>query len=244
MTEISAPASLNPLAAILAEPDRLKDLPIETVSKLYEIDKEMRRERARQDFAAAFTAVQVEMTPVRRAATNSHTRSRYARLEHVTAMLDPIIQAHGFSRSVSTEPGAADGLQRFVLVVRHVGGHEERHYLDAPLDNIGIKGQATKTALHGMASSATYCERHLICKVFGVQTVDDDDGNAGALGPGAEPITEAQVAEIGALADEVGADKRRLCGVFEVDSLAGLTQVQFRPAMQMLRAKAGGGRKK
>ena len=51
---------------------------------------------------------------------------------------------------------------RFVLILRHTSGHEERHRLDAPVDNVGPKGSPTKTALHGMASSYTYCERHLL----------------------------------------------------------------------------------
>ena len=145
------------------------------------------RRRARE-FAEAFNAVQREMAPVRKLATNSHTKSTYARLEDVARMLDPIILAHGFSRSLSTTDSPTAGHLRFALVLRHVSGHEERHHLDAPVDDIGIQGKAgTKTALHGMASSYTYCERHLLCKVFGVQVVSDDDGNAAAgVGPSAE----------------------------------------------------------
>ena len=56
--------------------------------------------------------------------------------------------------------------------------------------------KVNKTKLHGMASSYTYCERHLLCKVFGVQLSDDDDGNAAAIGPAADPITEEQGFEL------------------------------------------------
>ena len=66
-----------------------------------------------------------------------------------------------------------------MLILRHTGGHEERHFLDAQPDYVGMKGNQNKTRLHGMASSFTYCERHLLCKVFAVQLARDDDGNGG-----------------------------------------------------------------
>ena len=119
------------------------------------------------------------MAPVRKLANNTQTGTMYARAEDVTGMLDPlIIGLEGFSRSLSTTDCPVEGHIRFVLILRHNSGHEERHNFDAPPDYLGPKGSPTKTKLHGMASSYTYCERHLLCKVFGVQLVADDDGNA------------------------------------------------------------------
>ena len=59
-----------------------------------------------------------------------------------------------------------------------------------------------------MASSGTYCERHLLLKVWGVQTCADDDGNAGAgIGIGAEKISEEEALNVEAKLEEVGGNK-------------------------------------
>ena len=80
------------------------------------------------------------------------------------------------------------------MTLRHVSGHQEEYFMDAPSDHLGPKGNPVKTRLHGMASSGTYCERHLACKVFGIQVIGDDDGNAGAgVGPSAERITRTSI---------------------------------------------------
>ena len=239
MTTLVATPEPSALATLLADPDRLRDFPIETVERLFVLDRQIRADAARQEFAEAFNAVQSAMTPVRKLATNSHTHSTYARLEDVGRMLDPLILAHGFSRSLSTTDSPTSGL-RFVLVLRHVGGHEERHHLDAPVDDIGIQGKATKTALHGMASSYTYCERHLLLKVFGVQTVSDDDGNAAAgVGPGSERISDDEAADLEALIDEVNADRRRLYDICGIGAVGDLKKSQLKSTLALLEAKRG-----
>ena len=228
------------LATLLADPDRLRDFPIETVERLFVLDQQIRAESARREFAESFNDVQQAMTPVRKLATNAHTRSTYARLEDVAKMLDPIILEHGFSRSISTTDSPTPDHLRFVLMLRHVGGHEERHHLDAPIDNIGIHGKATKTALHGMASSYTYCERHLLCKVFGVQVVSDDDGNASAgVGPGSEKISENQADDLETLMADVNASHARFLKHFKIDAVGALPVSRLKEAVSLLEAKRG-----
>ena len=94
------------LAKLLADPDRLKDFPIETVERLFVLDQQIRAETARCDFAVSFNRVQAAMSPVRKRARNTQIEpaSRYAKAEDVCSMLDPLIIAEGFSRSISTEP--------------------------------------------------------------------------------------------------------------------------------------------
>ena len=97
-------------------------------------------------------------------------------------MLDPVIHKHGFSTSLSSQPGAPADHTRFVLMVRHVGGHAEEHTWDAPIDDKGIKGNPNKTRLHGGGSSMAYAARYLKTNVFSVSTYRDDDGNAARHG--------------------------------------------------------------
>ena len=229
--------AMSPLDTLLSNPEKLAELPIDTVERLSALDQKYRAEFARRAFADAFNRVQKEMMPVKARGQNESTRSTFARAEDVTGMLDPILVDNGFSRSISTEDCPVEGHLRFVLVLRHTGGHEERHRLDAPIDDVGMRGSPTKTKLHGMASSYTYCERHLLCKVFGVQTFKDDDGNAGATGPGARPITEDQAIVLSDLVKEVGADWARFLRFFKVTALDDLPASRYNEATRMLSAK-------
>ena len=84
------------------------------------------------------------------------------------------------------------------------------------LDYLGPKGCPVKTKLHGTFSSYTLAERHLVCKVFGVQLIADDDGNAaGGIGPGAEKITLDQARDLEALRLEVRGNGQKLLALMK-----------------------------
>ena len=101
------------------------------------------------------------MTPVRKRAKNTQTGSSYARAEDITGMLDPLISKEGFSRSLSCGDCPVEGHIRFVLTLRHIGGHEETHFIDAPPDYLGPKGapkpSCTAQAPARRTVSASYC---------------------------------------------------------------------------------------
>ena len=237
MNEV-ATTTASPLDLILADPDKLKDLPVETVERLFAVQREARADIARSEFAIAFHQAQSEMTPVRKAARNSQTNSMYAKAEDVDDMLKPVLLENGITTSGSSEPCDLPDTVRFVLTVRHVGGHVEKHYMDAPIDNVGMKGSPTKTRLHGTGSAEAYALRRLKCSVFDIQLVADDDGNAaGGRGRSLEKIGPAQVDELNTLADEVRADKVAFCRYLKVDGLPSIPLNRFTEAMQALERK-------
>ena len=239
MTTAVATAQPTALSTLLADPDKLREFPIETVERLFALDREMRSDAARAEYFAAFNTLQSQLQPVRKEGRNKETRSWYAKLEHVCAMLDPLLIDNGFSTSVSTEPCDQPELLRFVMTVRHNGGHAEQHRLEMPVDYLGPKGAPVKTRAHGTGSSFTLAERYLKVGVFNVQTYTDDDGNAAGGGPGAEKITPAQADELNAMFDEVGGDKRKFVNIFGVDAMPDLTQANFLPARNILRSQGG-----
>ena len=235
MSNDLAPTAGNALAAMLSDTKRLNEIPIETVKELFAIDRQMRADAAREAFFAAFARAQGEMEPVRRTGKNTQTGSMFAKAEDVCRMLDPIATRHGFSRSLSTEDSQLADHMRFVLTLRHEGGHAERHTFDAPVDDKGPKGNPTKTRLQGMASTYTYIERHMLMKVWGVQTVADDDGNAGAgIGPSAERISPDQAIHLSDLIQESGADEGRFLRFFRVGKVADLPASRYREAVAKL----------
>ena len=72
MTDAIEKAQPSALATLLSDPERLKDYPIETVERLFELDKQVRAEASRREFYDAFNKLQSEMSPVRKRRPLAH----------------------------------------------------------------------------------------------------------------------------------------------------------------------------
>lgn len=214
------------LAVLLADPDRLKEFPIETVERLYAIHQQETAREDRATFSEAFRRVQSRMTPVHKAATGAHG-SRYAKAEKIHEMLAPLLHEEGFSWSSSMADCPLKGHARIVLTLRH-GPHSETHFYDAPIET----GNRGMSGLHASRSTWTYCERTLLSKVFGVCETDDDDGVAGGT-PG-RVITDDQAHDLRALIEETGADVGKLLAIYGVGKLEELSAANFRGAVRSL----------
>ena len=233
-------AQPSPLNALLADPDKLRDFPIATVERMFAMEKEIMAEAARKAFNDSFRGVQTAMTPVVRRGKIDYGKgqppSLFAKAEHVAGMLDPLLALHGFSRSVSETDCGKDKMSRFTLTLRHGGGHVERHHLDVP---VGSGKGGSMNSMQAMASTYTYCERHLLCKVFGVHLTDDDDGHAG--GGGEERITDRQASELQEMLDEAGGQAAFLKvfsrGGQPLSGVRELHPAAHKAALTMLRSK-------
>ena len=100
----------SPLAAILADPERLKELEVEKIERLWQLQKDSEDRVAKLAFMTAFNRVQSQMGPVRKRHLNNQTGSTYAKAEEIEAMLDPILAREGFSRSLSQGGEIEDGM--------------------------------------------------------------------------------------------------------------------------------------
>lgn len=178
MNEISRyeqPALLNVIA--LAARDPATD--VAKFEALFRLQQEIIREQQAGEFKRGMSAVQAEMGPVVRDAKNEQTRSKYARLETIDAMLRPIYSKHGFGLSFNSVP-LEGGNIRVECEVSHEAGHSKTYSLEAALDMMGAQGKVNKTPLHALGSSVSYLRRYLTTMIFNVTlTNEDDDGNAG-----------------------------------------------------------------
>ena len=174
---------------ILAMISRAAENPATDISKLKELlalEREVRQERAAGSFAEDMRKAPSEMAPVVRDAENTHTKSKYARLETIDAEIRPIYTRHGFSLTFNSVP-AASGLT-ITCEVLHSSGHCKRYELSGALDTAGAKGTDNKTSIQGLGSTASYLRRYLTCLIFNITLKNEDrDGNAMGF------ITEQQV---------------------------------------------------
>jgi len=151
------------------------------VGKFRELLVMQREERLAHELRAfnqAMAECQVEMEPIARDAVNPITRSTYAKFETIYAAMKPVYTRHGFSVRFGSAQCPREGWIRVVCTVSHTGGYSETNYLDAPPDDVGLKGQSSKTGVQSVGSSVSYLRRYLLVMVFNIVTADDDDGQA------------------------------------------------------------------
>lgn len=204
MNELSTPANsavsiIQQAIASGADPAYLREL--------LAVRREWEADEARKAYSAAMAACQREMpSTVKTDGRNSHTGSNYAKHDTVTRAIKPIYIKHGLSVSFGEEPCDREGFILIVATVRHEAGHAEIYRRFAPIDNLGPKGNAVKSMLHGCQSSMSYMQRKLLESIFGIAESDDDDDG---LAAGTQYVTKEQadelVAILATLADRDGA---------------------------------------
>ena len=102
---------------------------------------------------------------------------RYAPLEEIDKHLRPLLVEENMDLSYSDQP--QDG--RGILIrgrLKHLpSGHFEDSFMWAPLDASG-----GKSAVQGVGSTNSYLRRYIVCNIFNIVVLgDDDDGNGGTL---------------------------------------------------------------
>jgi hypothetical protein len=216
-------ASMEALERILAMKERIDDRRLE----------EQRREQ-RQAYYTAMATCQSNLKVVTKNKTNKHTNSRYADLAALAESVDPVIHAHGFTLSFQPAGMSDKGEQLIKWTVAHSGGHIESDIAAIPVDSAGAKGTVNKTPMQAFGSTNSYGRRYLKLMLFDIATGDDNDGNQTKS---IEFITEAQVDELIALADEVSLDKAAFCKYYEIDSFAGISTNKFNDAKRAIEKK-------
>src|SRR5690606_5096862 len=146
----------------------------------------------------------------------------------------PILKRHGLSYSWDV----VQGEQALIVtcILRHVGGHEERASFPVPIDT-----SARMSAAQANGAALTYGRRQSLIAVLGLTTADDDVDGADVGAPSAT-ITPQQAADLDALIDEVGVDRRKVLQWAGVGRLEELPAEKYGVVVRMLERKRGGGR--
>lgn len=181
---ITALAERDGETAALAMIERAARDPQVDVAKLERLVALRNQERAliaEQHFNVAMQAVQGASLRIVRDAVNSHSSSRYARLESINKVLVPIYTQHGFSLSFGTADCPVAGHYRIVCKVSHASGHSRDYQCDLPSDLTGPKGLPNKAPIQGFGSTMSYGRRYLELLIFNISLVnEDDDGQSTA----------------------------------------------------------------
>lgn len=164
---------LNAIAQAAANPQ----VDIEKMERLFAMHQQMVKQDAEAAFNAAMARAQANIVPIATNAENSHTHSRYAKLEAINREIVPLYTAEGLSISFDTADAPITGWMRTIAHVSHAAGHTRTYHLDLPPDAEGAKGNTNKTGVQAAGSTSSYARRYLTCMIFNVTTFDDNDGN-------------------------------------------------------------------
>jgi hypothetical protein len=235
---VQAPASDT--SSILGMIERLTfdtNIPMERVQQSYAFLREVHADQAKKAFVAAFAEAQAEMEPVAKDANNPQTKSKYASLAALDRAIRPVYTKHGFSMSFDAAESPFPDHVRVLCFLAHKSGHEKTYHVDMSCDGKGAKGGDVMTKTHAMGSAFSYGKRYLAGNIWNIASAEkDDDGNAASLKDDG-PITEGQLAELIALADEVGAAKDKFCAFYKIESFADILKSQFEAAKSRLNEK-------
>lgn len=213
---------------------------VSKLQALLDMQRTLRQEQSEQAFSVAMRSAQEEMRPVVRDASNSHTQSKYARLETIDAEVRPIYTRHGFSLTFNAGSVSGDSITVSCSVM-HDQGHTKYYSLPGGIDSAGAKGASNKTPIQGLGSTVSYLRRYLTCMIFNIVLANEDtDGRR----PDPSYITEQQQDQILTMfsaIDGVGGGGRfgperreKFFDWLGVEGLPKLTKGKFHSAMTFL----------
>ena len=165
-------ATMTPNALVRLAVER--DLDIDRLGKLMEMQMRWEQENARKAFFAALSHFQSQLPPilkVDKVDAGKAGRRRFASLGTINEAIRPYLYCNGLSfRFQQNQP--PEGIT-VTCIVSHRDGHSEQTSLTARADVSG-----GKNAIQSIGSSVTYLERYTLVSALGLTTVDsDDDGD-------------------------------------------------------------------
>ena len=179
---------MNLIAKMASDPSA--DVP--KLERLIALRNEELARRAKAAYDADFVLMKPHLPLVIRTHDNTQTKSKYAKLEDINQVIDPVLSKLGFA-TTSKVLAQTDTTVTMLLEVRHREGHAESMELTMPIDDKGAQGTVNKTKIHAISSTITYIKRVGFGALLNISTGDDKDGN-GTKEP--QPITVEQAADL------------------------------------------------
>lgn len=241
---VEAPAQLPTAAqprSLLAAIVQLASDPAVDVAKLGALLEMQQRMEVRQgeiEFGQALARLSMKMPRVKKNGTVDLGSGKgsypFAKWEDIDRVIRPLMAEEGFALSFDAQPRQADGGGLIVTgTLLHRDGHSKTASMPLSLDS-----GPGRNNLQAMGSTLSYGKRYVAEMLLNIVREGDDDD-----GIGAQTITEAQRDALIILADNAGADKRKFCDLFEIESIADLPARDYKRAESMLQRKLRSARK-
>jgi len=216
-----------------------KGLSVEGLEKLVTLHERVADRAAAQEFADALARFQRECPSIpqdaeAKIATKSGASYKYtySKLPTIANTIREPLARENLSYSWDSKVENAIASANCILL--HVNGHKRISTFSCPTET-----QSGMSPQQAVASAVTFCKRQSLVLVLGLTTTDADT-DCGDPEP-LETISEKQVADLEALADEVGADMGKFAAYIEkicgAKSLSEIPAGQFRRLVSDLERK-------
>jgi len=176
---------------------------VEVVERLIALQKEMRADEDRRDFARALANLQSECQPVSasKAVPNKDgtVRYKYAPFEGIMKEVSPLLARNGFSVTFDTAIG--DGRVTVTCTLMHTSGHAQSNKFAC---RIG-QGPPMSSDAQGDGAATTYAKRFALCAALNIVVEQDTDGADDARNVG-EVIDWKDAVELKERVHNCGAD--------------------------------------
>lgn len=179
--------------------------------------------------AAALATAQGAMAAARKDSQNPHFKSKYADLASVWDAVRGPLSAHGLA-VVQTLTTAETG----AVAVTTTLAHESGEWVS---DTVSL--MPAKMDAQGLGSVVTYLRRYSLSAIVGGYADDDDAETDRRAADNKTPscLSVDQVADILALAQEVGADVAKIAPFYRVDRLEDVPAAAFAGIIKSLEKK-------
>lgn len=242
VTEQVTPANALSAEVLIAQAID-KNVPVETMEKLLAMRRELKQERAKEDYDRAMAQFQADCPTIKKTksvkTTDGKVAYTYAPIETIVQQVKGNLRDNGFSYSASMKL-LENGVSVSVKVT-HEAGYSEVTEMTVPLGNKTNVMSQTQV----VAAAQTFAKRYAFCNAFGILTGDqDDDANSvpkntpapktnAALKPTSntpEIATDQQRKLIFALASQLGYSDNQTKGIlkdyYKIESFSELTRTK------------------
>jgi ERF superfamily len=202
---------------------------IDLLERLMGLHERWEQGQARKAYTEAKAAFKAEVPAIVKDKDNLQYKSKYASIGNLVNTVNLTLSKHGLDAAWDIDQ--SDKIT-VTCILTHTMGHSERVKMTAAADTSGAKNP-----IQQIKSTITYLRVATYEAVTGIATTEgsqDDDGNSAA---GSALISDEQVDELVALADDAGADKAKLCQFFEIGSFADIPASQFSKVKAAIEAK-------
>lgn len=145
-----------------------------TLERLVELRKQMKVERAKEEFYQALTAFQSELKPIKKSRIvknkDSTVKYSYATFDDIIESIQPLLEKHGLSYRFETE--FEDKSVSVKCVITHLLGHQEVTSFKTVIEYSG-----RMLPIQEWGSALTYAKRYSLSLALGLATEEDTDAN-------------------------------------------------------------------
>jgi hypothetical protein len=211
-----------------------KGLGIETLERLMALQERWQANAAKAEFFDALARFQSLVPDILK--KKKAYEAMYAPLGDIDRVIKDPMRECGLSKRWEQQQDDG-GKLTMTCIITHLAGHSERTSI-GPVDPGTLEKTKAMNTIQQRGAVITYLQRYTLIGALGLTTADADiDARIPLDESTIEVITDAQVADLAALIEEVKADKAKFLKWAQIDKLEEMRTSEYKRCITFLEAK-------